>query len=322
MSELHLTLACEDYDRTRPLKDGVVKPEGIEVNYLVMSVEEIFWRMMKYEEFDASELSMGAFLTAAARGRRPFTAIPVFPSRTFRHRCIFVNTGSGVESVGDLKGRRMGVPEYSMTAAVWLRGMFEHEYGVKPSDIHWVQAGEEHPGRKDRVEFDMPLDTGDFRLISKRVLRLLNDMPEQHRFIRGMVSWVGFNQVAITYERQSRHAGETKYPLRKMLRFALDGITSFSVRPLRLASYLGMTFGALGIAVLGYTLIAWTMRWTVAGWTSIMTVVLLLGSAQLAVLGIIGEYLGRLCLEAKRRPLFVIDKIERKPFPSLPPDVD
>ena len=156
MSNLHLTLACEDYDRTRPVKDGIVKPEGIELNYLVMPVEEIFWRMMKYEEFDASELSLGAFLTAASRGQRPFVAIPVFPSRTFRHRCIFVNTASGVQSVEDLRGKRMGVPEYSMTAAVWLRGLFQHEYGVPPSDIHWVQAGEEHPGRKDRVDFEMP----------------------------------------------------------------------------------------------------------------------------------------------------------------------
>jgi 4,5-dihydroxyphthalate decarboxylase len=88
MTNLRLTLACEDYDRTRPIKDGIVRPEGIELNYLTMSVEEIFWRMMKYEEFDVSELSMGAFLTAAARGHRPFVAIPVFPSRTFRHRCI------------------------------------------------------------------------------------------------------------------------------------------------------------------------------------------------------------------------------------------
>ena len=156
MSTLHLTLACEDYDRMRPVRDGIVKAEGIELNYLVMPVDEIFWRMMKYEEFDASELSMCAFLTAASRGRRPFIAIPVFPSRTFRHRCIFVNTDSGIKSVQDLRGQRMGVPEYSMTAAVWLRGMFEHEYNVAPKDIHWIQAGEEHPGRKDRVEFEMP----------------------------------------------------------------------------------------------------------------------------------------------------------------------
>ena len=156
MGNIHLTLACEDYDRTRSLKDGRIKPEGIELNYLVLSVEEIFWRMMKYEEFDASELSMGAFLTAAAQGRRPFIAIPVFPSRTFRHRCIFINTTSGIERPEDLRGKRMGVPEYSMTAAVWLRGLFQHEYGVPPEEIDWVQAGEEHPGRKDRVDFEMP----------------------------------------------------------------------------------------------------------------------------------------------------------------------
>jgi 4,5-dihydroxyphthalate decarboxylase len=156
MANIQLTLACEDYDRTRPIKDARIKPEGIEINYLVMSVEEIFWRMMKYEEFDVSELSMGAFLTAAARGRRPFIAIPVFPSRTFRHRCIFINTASGIEQPEELRGKRMGVPEYSMTAAVWLRGLFEHEYGIPPSEIHWIQAGEEQPGRKDRVDFEMP----------------------------------------------------------------------------------------------------------------------------------------------------------------------
>ena len=132
MANLLLTVATEDYDRTRPLKDGRIKPEGIELNYLVMPVEEIFWRMMKYEDFDVSELSMGAFLTAAARGSRPFIAIPVFPSRTFRHRCIFVNSAAGIEKPEDLRGKRVGVPEYTMTAAVWLRGLFEHEYGVAP----------------------------------------------------------------------------------------------------------------------------------------------------------------------------------------------
>src|SRR5438445_8724835 len=117
MGDIHLTLACEDYDRTRALKDGLIKPEGIELNYLVMSVEEIFWRMMKYEEFDVSELSMGAFLTPAARGRRPFIAIPVFPSRTFRHRCIFIHSGSGIERPQALRGTRRAVPECRMAAA-------------------------------------------------------------------------------------------------------------------------------------------------------------------------------------------------------------
>jgi 4,5-dihydroxyphthalate decarboxylase len=172
MANIHLTLACEDYDRTRSLREGIIKPEGIDLNYLVLSVEEIFWRMMKYEEFDVSELSMGAFLTAAARGRRPFIAIPVFPSRTFRHRCIFVHTASGVERPEDLRGRRMGVPEYSMTAAVWLRGLFQHEYGIAPQEIYWVQAGEEEPGRKDRVDFEMPAGV---RLESKTD-RTLNQM--------------------------------------------------------------------------------------------------------------------------------------------------
>ena len=174
MGDIHLTLACEDYDRTRALKDGLIKPEGIELNYLVMSVEEIFWRMMKYEEFDVSELSMGAFLTAAARGRRPFIAIPVFPSRTFRHRCIFINSGSGIERPQDLRGKRIGVPEYSMTAAVWLRGLFQHEYGIWPEEIHWIQAGEEEPGRKDRVDFEMPPGVR----LESRTDRTLNEMIE------------------------------------------------------------------------------------------------------------------------------------------------
>lgn len=156
MSDIHLTLACEDYDRTRALKDGTVKPEGIELNYVPLEVEEIFWRMCRYEEFDVAELSMGAFLVGAAQGRRPFVAIPVFPSRTFRHRCIFVHTASGIKKPEDLRGKRVGVPEYTMTAAVWLRGMFQHEYGVKPEDIHWIQAGEEQLGRRDRVDFDLP----------------------------------------------------------------------------------------------------------------------------------------------------------------------
>lgn len=174
MSNLPLTLACEDYDRTRALKDGVIRPEGIDLNYLVMPVEEIFWRMMKYEEFDVSELSMGAFLTAAAQGRRPFVAIPVFPSRTFRHRCIFVNGASGIRRPENLRSRCMGVPEYSMTAAVWLRGLLQHEYGIPPSDILWIQAGEEEPGRKDRVDFEVPAGV---RLESKPD-RTLNEMIE------------------------------------------------------------------------------------------------------------------------------------------------
>lgn len=153
---MRLTLACEDYDRTRPLRDGTVKAEGIELNYFVLPVEEIFWRMLKHEEFDVAELSLGAFLIEAGRGQSRFMAIPVFPSRTFRHRCVFVHVSSGIERPEDLKGKRVGVPEYSMTAAIWLRGLFQHEYGVAPEEIHWLQGGEEQPGRKDRVDFELP----------------------------------------------------------------------------------------------------------------------------------------------------------------------
>ncbi|MCH7569441.1 MAG: ABC transporter substrate-binding protein [Deltaproteobacteria bacterium] len=156
MGDLHLTLACEDYDRTRALRDGLVKPEGIDLNYVALPVEEIFWRMLRFEEFDVAEMSMGAFHVDASRGRSSFIAIPVFPSRTFRHRCIFVNSKSGIERPEDFKGKRVGVPEYTMTASVWLRGMLQHDFGVSLEQVHWVQGGVEQPGRRDRVEFEPP----------------------------------------------------------------------------------------------------------------------------------------------------------------------
>ena len=161
------------------------------------------------------------------------------------------------------------------------------------------------------VEFDIPPDTGDFRLMSRRALDVLNGMPENHRFIRGMVSWIGFRQEAITYERSARFAGRTKYPFGKMLRFALDAITGFSVRPLRLASYLGVGFGFAGLLALFYVFLSWISGDTVQGWTSLIAVVLVLGSAQLLVLGVLGEYIGRLYIESKRRPLYVIQDIRK-----------
>jgi dolichol-phosphate mannosyltransferase len=159
------------------------------------------------------------------------------------------------------------------------------------------------------VDIKIPLDTGDFRLISRRALDILNEMPEQHRFIRGMVSWIGLAQRPVIYHRHERFAGETKYPLSKMIKFALDAITGFSIRPLRIAIYLGVLFGLGGMVVLAYTLWTWISGETVQGWTSLMAVVLVLGSVQLLVIGVLGEYLGRLYLESKRRPLFVIDEI-------------
>jgi polyisoprenyl-phosphate glycosyltransferase len=159
------------------------------------------------------------------------------------------------------------------------------------------------------TDIDIPTDTGDFRLISRRVLEVLIAMPEHHRFIRGMVSWTGFKHIALKYERDERFAGKTKYPLKKMIRFAFDAITSFSIRPLKLASSLGILFAVLGLIGLIYALVSWISGSTVPGWTSVIITSMILGSAQLLVLGIFGEYLGRLYIETKRRPLYIIDRI-------------
>lgn len=159
------------------------------------------------------------------------------------------------------------------------------------------------------VDIDIPLDTGDFRLMSRRVLDVLRSMPEQHRFIRGMISWIGFRQTALAYDRDARFAGETKYPMRRMLLFALDAMTAFSTLPLRVATFLGF-FCAAGAFVFGiYTIVAYLIGETVNGWTSLAMLVLFLGGSQLIVAGILGEYLGRLYMESKARPLFVIEEV-------------
>jgi polyisoprenyl-phosphate glycosyltransferase len=156
---------------------------------------------------------------------------------------------------------------------------------------------------------DMPLDSGDFRLMSRRILDILNGMPEQHRFIRGMVHWIGLRQVPLAYDRAPRHSGTSNYSFAAMVKFAFDALTSFSILPLRLASYLGLQLGMLSLLMLGYTLGSWALGRVVQGWTSLLTIVLILGSTQLILFGLLGEYIGRLYLEAKRRPLFIIDKV-------------
>ncbi len=152
MSNLRLTFASGPYDRTMALREGTIRPEGIELNYLTMQPAEIFWRMLQYQEFDASEMSLSNYTTLVSGGNAPFIAIPVFPSRVFRHGYFFINTTKGIAHPRDLKGKRGGVPEYSMTAAVYMRGLLQHEYGVKPSDVEWVQ------GRADRLGRKLPPD--------------------------------------------------------------------------------------------------------------------------------------------------------------------
>lgn len=156
MGKLHLTLACWDYDRTRALQDGRVPVEGVELTYLPLRVEETFWRMLRYQEFDAAELSLGSYLMAREKGYPRLIAIPVFPSRAFRHSCIYINTDSGIKEPKDLVGKKVGVPEYQITMAIWARGILQHEYGVRPEQMKWFTGGEEHPGREDKIRHDLP----------------------------------------------------------------------------------------------------------------------------------------------------------------------
>lgn len=159
------------------------------------------------------------------------------------------------------------------------------------------------------AEIDIPLDTGDFRLMSRRALDALLSLPEQARFIRGMVAWIGFRQVPIAYDRAERHAGETKYPLSRMMRLALDAVTGFSTAPLRFASHIGLWLVAASVLLIAYIASAFFLGYAIQGWTSLMLVVVVLGAVQMFVLGMIGEYLGRLYLEAKRRPLYIVSEI-------------
>lgn len=157
------------------------------------------------------------------------------------------------------------------------------------------------------TNFDIPVDTGDFRLVSRRAAETFLAMPERHRFVRGMFSWIGFRQAAVLYDREPRHSGKTNYGYGKMIRLAIDGITSFSNLPLTLASYLG--FGA---AFVGFVLILWSVYQklygieTMRGWASLSVIVLFLGGIQLLVIGLLGEYIGRMQDELKRRPLYVV----------------
>ena len=159
------------------------------------------------------------------------------------------------------------------------------------------------------TNIEIPVDVGDFRLISARAADYLRQLRENDRFVRGLVSWVGFRQVGLPYERDSRLAGETKYPLRKMMKFALDGITSFSNMPLKLASWLGYLTSFLAFAYLVSVFVQRAMGQTVEGWATIMVAMLFLGGVQLICIGIIGEYIGRIFNETKSRPLYVIESI-------------
>lgn len=176
MGKIPLTLSCWEYDRTRALQEGRVQVEGVELTYLPLHVEETFWRMLRYQEFDAAECSMSSYLMSRDRGYPRLIALPVFPSRFFRHSFIFVNTDSGIEGPKDLIGRRVGVPEYQITAAVWIRGILQHDYGVAPEKVKWFTGGAEDAGREEKLKPDLGKDV-DIRWIGPD--RTLSSMLEQ-----------------------------------------------------------------------------------------------------------------------------------------------
>ena len=156
MSKLRMSLGCWNYDRTRALMDGSVQPQGIDLNYLNMPVEETFFRMLRHQEFDAAEMSLSSYSVSLSRPGKPFIAIPVFPSRFFRHSCIYVNAKAGIREPRDLIGKRVGNPEYQMTAPVWIRGILSDHYGVPVDSVTYCTGGEEEPGRSEKLKLDLP----------------------------------------------------------------------------------------------------------------------------------------------------------------------
>src|SRR5215470_11141346 len=156
MSLLPLTLAISEYDHVRDLVSGRVKPEGIELRALVLPIEEIFYRFTLHREWDVSEMAMGKYVALRSQGDTSLSAIPVFPSRMFRHSSIYVRSDGPVKAPADLKGRRVGVPEWAQTAAIYSRGLLVHQYGLNLADIAWVQAGVNEPGRTEKVALNLP----------------------------------------------------------------------------------------------------------------------------------------------------------------------
>jgi 4,5-dihydroxyphthalate decarboxylase len=166
MVDVPITVACGNYDRTRAIRDGRVKVEGCTTTYLPLYPEEIFFRAFRYHEFDVSELSMSSYTRMVAAGTCDYVGIPAFVSRLFRHSGMYVRADSGIREPKDLKGKRIGLPEYQITAVVWMRGIMQHEYGVLPTDIQWRSGGQEEPGRDERTPLK-PIPGLDLKPIGK-----------------------------------------------------------------------------------------------------------------------------------------------------------
>jgi 4,5-dihydroxyphthalate decarboxylase len=171
-ARLNLTLAISDYDQVRDLTEGRVQPEGIALTTLNLQIEEIFYRFTRYREWEVSEMSMGKYVALLSQDDCSLSAIPVFPSRVFRHSSIYIRSDGSVRKPENLRGRRIGLPEWAQTAAVYSRGLLMHEYGLKLQDIDWVQAGVNQPGRVEKVALKLPAGTR----LTPRPERSLNEM--------------------------------------------------------------------------------------------------------------------------------------------------
>jgi len=239
-------------------------------------------------------------------------------SRNFGHQ-IAVTAGVD-EAVGDaiviidadLQDPPEVIPEM---VRKWEEG-YDVVYGVRQrrageSRIKLLTAAAFYRLLRSFTNIEIPVDVGDFRLISARAAAQLRKLREKDRFVRGLVSWIGFQQIGIPYERDSRLAGETKYPYRKMFKFAIDGITSFSNLPLKVASWLGYMASFLAFVYLASVFVQRAMGYTVEGWATIMVAMLFLGGVQLICIGIIGEYIGRIFNETKSRPMYVIESVHQ-----------
>ena len=147
-----------DYDRTRPIVDGRVKIDGVVPTCMLLSPDEMFFRAFRHQEFDVSELSISSYCLSVANGSPHYIAMPVFLSRAFRHTSIYIRTDRGIKKPQDLKGKRIGIAEYQLSANVWVRGILEDDFGVKPSDIIWIRGGMDSPGRPEKIKLDLPAD--------------------------------------------------------------------------------------------------------------------------------------------------------------------
>jgi 4,5-dihydroxyphthalate decarboxylase len=183
MPDLGLSVAIGDYDRNRPLIDGEVAIDGVSPVFLRLEPEEIFFRAFRHEAFDVCELSLSSYTIKTAGGDCPYVGIPAFVSRAFRHSAIFIRTDRGIDSPADLRGKRIGLPEYQLTACVWARAILEADYGVKASDIRWVRGGMEQAGRPEKIPLELPDDIRVEVAASDRSLNAMLEAGEIDGFI-------------------------------------------------------------------------------------------------------------------------------------------